>query len=155
MDQLLKVGDKLPDFEARDSEGNPITLEDLLGGPFVIYFYPRDDTPGCTDEACQFRDLMPHFEDLGVLVVGVSGDTSESHKKFLDKHGLNFPLISDESLSLSRKCGVTKTKTDGREGIVRSTFICDEDGVVHWLESPVKVEGHVTRVMAAMENALG
>jgi peroxiredoxin Q/BCP len=135
------VGDKLPDFEARDSEGNPITLEDLLGGPFVIYFYPRDDTPGCTDEACQFRD--------------VSGDTSESHKKFLDKHGLNFPLISDESLSLSRKCGVTKTKTDGREGIVRSTFICDEDGVVHWLESPVKVEGHVTRVMAAMENALG
>jgi peroxiredoxin Q/BCP len=153
MNKPLEVGASLPLFEAKDFEGERIVKEDLLGAPFVIYFYPKDDTPGCTKEACQFRDKMPSFEDLDMLVVGVSPDSPESHQKFMEKYELNFPLISDESLSFARQCGITQLKAGSGESVIRTTFLCDEEGVIHWMESPVNLDGHVERVMQAIENA--
>lgn len=155
MAQLLKIGETIPSFEAKDFEGEIISQKDLLGTPFVIYFYPKDDTPGCTQEACEFRDLMESFQELDVLVVGISPDSPESHQKFMSKHNLNFPLISDERHELAKKFGVIKTKEGGGIGIIRSTFLCDQDGVVYWMEAPVKVAGHVERVLQAIEKTLG
>lgn len=149
MGNLLKIGDSIPSFKAKDFEGEPITKEDLLGAPFVIYFYPKDDTPGCTQEACSFRDLMESFDDMNVMVVGVSPDSPESHQKFMEKHELNFPLISDKDFALSKSFGAVKEK-DGSLSVQRSTFLCDEEGVVQWVESPVQVDGHVERVLDAI-----
>lgn len=150
MQKLLRVGDTVPDFKAKDFDGDEINLEDLLGTPFVLYFYPKDGTPGCTNEACQFRDLLDSFEDIEVSVVGVSPDSPESHRKFMEEHEINFPLLSDEEKDLCQKCGVL----DAKGGVIRSTFICDGDGVVQWIESPVKVEGHVQRVINAVQEVL-
>lgn len=149
MNTLLEVGAEIPEFTAKDFEGEPITKEDLLGAPFVIYFYPKDDTPGCTKEACEFRDVIDAFEDLNVMVVGISPDSPESHQKFMEKHELNFPLISDEKHEVAKKFGVSKG-----DSITRSTFLCDEDGMIMWSESPVKVEGHVQRVLDAIQKTL-
>lgn len=154
MKEALEIGLEIPAFKAKDFEGEPITRDDLLGAPFVIYFYPKDDTPGCTQEACEFRDLMESFEEMNVMVVGVSPDGTASHQKFMDKHELNFPLISDEDFSIAKAFGVVKEKESGGFSIVRSTFLCDEDGVIQWVESPVKVEGHVQRVLAAIQDML-
>ena len=146
----LKLGDALPKFKSTDQDGETISREDLLGSPFVLYFYPKDDTPGCTKEACEFRDVMDSFDDVEILVVGVSPDSSESHKKFIEKHELNFPLIADPKKQLCEKCGVL-----GADGnVVRTTFIFDEDGIVQWLESPVNIAGHVQRVIAAIQEVL-
>jgi peroxiredoxin Q/BCP len=147
----LNVGDTIPTFTALDSEGHQITHEEILGGPFVLYFYPKDDTPGCTKEACSFRDLMDSFEEMDILVVGVSPDSPESHQKFSQKHGLNFPLLSDPKMEMCKEFEVVK---DGGSSVERTTFLCDEDGVIQWLERPVRVDGHVERVMAAIEEAL-
>lgn len=154
MEKLLKVGEAIPKFEAKDFEGERITSDDLIGAPFVIYFYPKDDTPGCTQQACGFRDLMEGFEDIDVMVVGVSPDSPASHQSFIDKHELNFPLISDEKFDVATKFGVAKKGADGKLAIVRSTFICDGDGIVQWVESPVNVDGHAERVLAAIEEVL-
>lgn len=154
MSEPLQIGVEIPSFQAKDFGGDPITRDDLLGAPFVIYFYPKDDTPGCTQEACEFRDLMDSFEDMNVMVVGVSPDGTASHQKFMDKHELNFPLISDEDYSIAKAFGVVKPKEGGGYSIVRSTFLCDEDGVIQWVESPVKVDGHVARVLAAIQEVL-
>lgn len=150
MKKVLNVGESIPQFTAKDYEGKTVTREDLLGAPFVIFFYPKDNTPGCTKEVCQFRDLMQNFEDVDVFVVGVSPDSPKSHKNFFEKHELNFPLISDETFDLAKQCGVIKSDTNGKNSIVRTTFICDEEGVICWSESPVKVEGHVQRVLQAL-----
>lgn len=149
MGKLLEIGDSIPDFKAKDFEGEPITKEDLLGAPFVIYFYPKDDTPGCTLEACQFRDLMDTFDDLNVMVIGVSPDSPESHQKFMEKHQLNFPLISDETMEIGKAFGAVNDK-----GYTRTTFLCDEEGVIQWVESPVGVDGHTQRVISALHEAL-
>lgn len=154
MDQPIPVGAAIPAFTAKDFSGEPISRDDLLGAPFVIYFYPKDDTPGCTKEACEFRDLMDSFDEMNVMVVGVSPDGAASHQKFMEKHELNFPLISDEKFEIAHKFGVAKPKEGGGHSIVRSTFLCDEEGVVQWLESPVKVEEHVQRVIAAIRDVL-
>lgn len=148
--KMLNIGDTLPSFKVKDQNGETITKEDLIGSPFVLYFYPKDDTPGCTKEACEFRDVMDSFDDIEILVLGVSPDSPESHKKFIAKHDLNFPLISDDKKVLSAKCGVIGE--DNR--IVRSTFLFDAEGTVQWVESPVKVEGHVQRVIAAIQEVL-
>lgn len=150
MAQKLKVGDPLPKFKAKDFEGEITTHDDLLGSPFVIYFYPKDDTPGCTKEACSFRDVMDTFDELDFVVVGVSPDSPESHQKFMEKYELNFPLLSDENYELCKKFGIAKEK-EGSSAVERSTFICDEDGVIQWVESPVNVEGHIDRVMNAIQ----
>lgn len=149
MSKALEVGQEIPEFEAKDFEGNPVTKEDFLGGPFVVYFYPKDDTPGCTLEACSFRDLMDSFDDLNVMVIGISPDNAESHLKFMEKHRLNFPLISDENSAVGKKFGIV-----GDAGYIRSSFLCDEDGIVQWVESPVKVEGHVERILKAIEEVM-
>lgn len=146
----LKVGDMIPSFSVKDFEGETVTNEDMIGSPFILYFYPKDDTPGCTTEACEFRDLMDGFDDLDVLVVGVSPDSPESHKKFIEKHELNFPLLCDEKMEMAKKFGVLK---DGK-AIVRSTFFCDEDGVILWIESPVSVEGHAERAISVIEEMM-
>jgi peroxiredoxin Q/BCP len=144
---MLKIGDVIPEFLAKDFSGDPLVKEDLLGAPFVIYFYPKNNTPGCTQEACEFRDVMDGLEDLNVMVVGVSPDSPDSHQKFIEEHGLNFPLISDEKKEVAAKFGVIKPEG----GIIRSTFLCDEEGVVQWMESPVTLNGHIDRVLEAIE----
>lgn len=152
MNTLLKLGQKLPEFSLKDSGGETVTQDDLLGAPFILYFYPKDNTPGCTNEACQFRDLIDAFEEMNFLVVGISPDDQKSHLKFIDDHELTFPLLCDEKYQLASKCGVVKSNEGGKSGIIRSTFIFDEEGIVQWVESPVNVEGHAERVMRAAED---
>ena len=150
----LKVGNKVPAFTATDFEGLEITNEDLLGTPFVLYFYPKDDTPACTKEACSFRDTLEDFDELNIQILGVSPDSPESHAKFADKHDIDFPLLCDEKLELAKKFGVTEEKNiDGvnKTVLVRSTFIVDAEGVIRWIEKPVSVDGHVDRVLEAIE----
>lgn len=146
----LKVGDKIPAFKVKDFEGEDVTNEDMVGSPFVLYFYPKDDTSGCTTQACEFRDLMDGFDDLDVLVVGVSPDSPESHKKFMEKNELNFPLLCDQKLEMAKAFGVTKDGTS----VTRSTFFCDEDGVIVWIETPVTPEGHAERVISVIEELM-
>lgn len=150
MQEVLEVGDRIPAFQIKDFEGESVNREDLLGTPFVLYFYPKDDTPGCIKEACEFRDVMDSFNDVEINVIGISPDRPESHQKFAAKHELNFPLLSDESKELAQSCGVL----DGSGKIVRTTFICDSDGTVLWVEHPVNVSGHVQRVLAAIREVL-
>ncbi|MGK5594455.1 MAG: peroxiredoxin [Parachlamydiaceae bacterium] len=150
MQELLKVGDTIPSFQIKDFEERLVTREDLLGLPFVLYFYPKDDTPGCTKEACEFRDVMDSFDDIEINVFGVSPDRPESHQRFAAKYELNFPLLSDEGKSLAQRCGVV----DESGKIIRTTFICDSDGMVLWVEHPVNVSGHVQRVLEAINEVL-
>lgn len=147
----LEIGQKVPPFKAKDFVDDMITEDDFLGSPVVIYFYPKDDTPGCTKEACSFRDAMPKLEHKNVMVVGISPDSPSSHQNFIDKHNLNFPLIADEDLSLAKLFGVLKPKEGGGFSLIRSTFVCDSEGIIRWVESPVQVEGHVERVEAALD----
>jgi peroxiredoxin Q/BCP len=152
MDQLIREGSEIPAFTAKDYSGAAISKDDLLGSPFIIYFYPKDDTPGCTKEACSFRDSISRFNDLDVTVIGVSPDNAESHQKFIDKYQLNFSLISDENFDIARKFGVVTPKEGGGFSIVRSTFLCDENGIIQWVESPVEVDGHIERVISAISD---
>lgn len=129
----MKIGDKFPDLLGVDSNGKEIKLSDFPGKKFIIYFYPKDSTPGCTAEACSLRDGFKALEDLGYQVIGVSKDSVASHKKFETKNSLPFPLIADTELKLCYLADVwQKKKMAGREyfGIVRTTFITDENGVV-------------------------
>ena len=144
---MLKVGDKAPNFKAIDSEGTSFSLEDILGSTTVLYFYPKDETPGCTQEACDFRDKIGELEMRGVLVIGVSPDSPKSHQKFIDKHDLNFPLLCDEKLEMCKKFGIVKEDTK----IERSTFVIDEMGTIRWIEKPAKVEEHIKRVLRAID----
>ncbi len=146
----IKIGDTIPDFSIKDYDGIEIESEDLIGSPFVLYFYPKDDTPGCTLQACAFRDNMDIFDNLETTVLGVSADSAESHHNFIKKHNLNFTLLCDENLDLARKFGVIQENGE-RTGILRSTFVIDAAGIVRWIENPVTVEGHAERVLAAVE----
>lgn len=124
------------------------------GRPYVLYFYPKDDTPGCTTQACGFRDVQLTLDQLGIPVIGVSPDSSRSHSKFKVKYQLHFPLLSDESHQLCEAFGVWQEKSFmGKKsmGVIRSTFIIDSQGVIRWVESPVRVEGHVDRVLKALQ----
>jgi Peroxiredoxin len=148
------IGDKIPAFAIKDYEDIELESEDLIGSPFVLYFYPKDDTPGCTQEACSFRDSMDIFDDLETTVIGVSPDDAASHEKFIKKHGLNFTLLCDEKMSLAKKFGAIREKdVDGKKttGILRSTFVVDSTGIIRWLERPVDVEGHSDRVLKAVK----
>lgn len=140
----INVGDALPSFKALDQEGFEFETEDLFGNSVLLYFYPKDDTPGCTKEACAFRDHLETLEDYGVLVIGISPDGADSHNKFIEKYGLNFTLLCDEKMELCKKFDVLKDNK-----VVRTTFLADEDGIIQWIERPVNVEGHVERVIEA------
>ena len=148
-------GRKAPPFELPDSSGKPVSLKELLGrGNLVLYFYPKDMTPGCTTEACDFRDTAARFKALGAQVVGISADSPESHRKFIDKYGLKFPLLSDADNRVTRLYGVYKKKSlYGREfmGIERTTFVIDRDGVIRKVFPKVKVAGHAEASIEALK----
>jgi peroxiredoxin Q/BCP len=152
---MLQAGDKAPDFTLKTEKGENISLKQFRGkSPIVIYFYPRDNTPGCTQEACSFRDALPQFQKLAVPVLGVSCDSVESHLKFKQSYALNFPLLSDEDRSMSTAYGVYKEKNMyGKKvmGIERTTFVIGKDGRIACVFNKVKVEGHVEQVLEALK----
>lgn len=146
MSDYLNIGDKIPPFCCKDEDGHEVTQDDILGGPAVIYFYPKDDTPGCTKEACAFRDNWNRLEQTDTVVLGVNADSPESHRAFIEKHHLNFTLLSDADKTMCKSFGVL---VDGK--ITRATFVITPDGVISWIEQPVSVEGHVDRVLQALK----
>lgn len=149
----LQVGDLAPAFSLPDDTGKIVNSSELRGKKVVVYFYPKDDTPGCTTEACSFRDGRQELQKKGVVVFGVSADSVSSHRKFSDKFQLNFSLLSDESKSMIQAYGVWKEKSlYGRKymGIERTTVVINEDGTIRKIFSKVKVNGHFTEVLQAL-----
>jgi peroxiredoxin Q/BCP len=150
----LRVGVKAPDFTLPTGDGSTISLKDMKGKKVVLYFYPKDDTSGCTKEACSFRDNVKLLEKRGAVVIGVSTDSPESHGKFADKYKLPFTLASDEKKELVKKYGVWKEKSMyGRKymGTERTTFVIDEDGKIARIFTKVKVDGHVEELLGLIE----
>jgi peroxiredoxin Q/BCP len=150
MEKELKIGDRAPDFNLPATSGGKISLKSLIGKTIVLYFYPKDDTPGCTKEACAFRDELPRFKSKAAVILGVSNDSIESHHKFIDKYELTFPLLSDDDFSVSKKYGVYKEKNlYGKKywGIERSTFVIDADGKLSAIFRKVKVDDHVQELL--------
>jgi thioredoxin-dependent peroxiredoxin len=150
----VNVGDKAPDFTMPTDGNGTVALSRLRGKPVVLYFYPKDDTSGCTAEACGFRDSFPDYGRTGAIVIGVSRDSVASHDKFKKKHGLPFILASDETGAVTERYGVWVEKSMyGRKymGIDRSTFVIDKDGVVRGVWHKVKVGGHVAEVLQAVQ----
>ena len=151
----LKEGDKAPQFSLNTSTGETLSLSDMEGKKVALYFYPRDDTPGCTVEACNFRDSIDDLTDAGIVVLGVSGDTIESHKQFTEKFDLNFPLLADEDKSVSQAYGVWVERIrDGKTsmGIKRVTFLINESGEIAKIWPEVKPDGHAQEVLSAAKN---
>lgn len=154
MAKALTVGDKAPEFALPNEAGETVKLKDFKGRQVVLYFYPKDDTPGCTKEACSFRDFLEPIKKAGAVVLGVSLDGGESHQKFIAKYRLPFPLLSDEDATVSKAYGVYKQKNMyGKKfwGIERSTFVIDPAGRVKAIFRKVKVDGHVNEVLAALK----
>jgi thioredoxin-dependent peroxiredoxin len=146
---MIKIGNKAPDFSAKDQLGKTIKLSDLEGNNIIIYFYPKDDTPGCTIEACEFRDAFPLFEKSRATVIGISADDERSHKRFTDKYSLPFQLLVDADKSISKRYGVWKKKSFmGRKylGIERTTFIINRKGKVVHIFNKVNPKGHAKEV---------
>ena len=147
------IGDPAPDFSLLGDDGNTHSLGELKGKKVVLFFYPKDDTSGCTKEACSFRDNLSPLKKKGAVVVGVSADSVESHKSFISKYDLNFALLSDEGRSTLENYGVWKQKSFlGRKymGIERTTFIIDEKGKISHIFPKVKVDGHTEEVLNAL-----
>lgn len=150
----LKIGDKAPNFKGLTADG-PISLKDLKGAHAILYFYPKDDTPGCTVEACAFRDNLPRFKRSNARVFGVSKDSLKSHAKFADKYELPFTLISDEDGSLCESFGVWVEKSMyGKKymGIERATYLIDKNGIIQQIWRKVKVAGHAEEVLEAVKS---
>jgi peroxiredoxin Q/BCP len=146
----LSAGAPAPDFTLPTDGGGSVTLSALKGGPVILYFYPKDDTTGCTAEACGFRDAMPDFGGAKATVIGISKDSVASHDKFKKKHGLNFILASDQNGHVCEDYGVWAEKSMyGRKymGIERTTFLIGKDGVIRHVWNKVKVPGHVAAVL--------
>ncbi|WP_322791529.1 thioredoxin-dependent thiol peroxidase [Bellilinea sp.] len=145
-----------PDFELLDETGTPRRLSDYRGRPVVLYFYPKDDTPGCTKEACSFRDDYSVYEEAGVVILGVSPDSPKSHAKFKEKYNLPFTLLADEEHRVCELYGAWgRKKFMGREydGVLRTTFLISADGTILRVFPDVKPEGHSKEVLAALEAA--
>jgi thioredoxin-dependent peroxiredoxin len=153
---MVEEGQLAPDFEARDGSGATVRLADLRGRPVVLYFYPKDDTPGCTKEACGFRDEYAALQATGAALLGVSPDDEESHRQFAAKFDLPFQLLSDPGAAIATAYGVWKEKNMyGRTslGVERTTFLLDEAGVIRKIFPKVKVDGHVGEVLAALQGS--
>ena len=149
----LKVGDCAPDFSLFNEQGQMVTLSGLRGKKIVLFFYPKDNTPGCTQEACSFRDGLQAIRKKGAVVLGVSADSVASHQKFSQKFDFNFPLLSDESKTMIQAYGVWKEKSMyGRKymGIERTTVLIAKDGTISHLFPKVKVNGHYEEVLEAL-----
>lgn len=146
---MVEEGQAAHDFTLPSDEGDEVSLADFRGRKVVLYFYPKDNTSGCTTEACEFRDLTPRFRDLDAVVLGVSPDSVASHRKFRDKYDLSFPLLADEGHEVADAYGVWKEKSMyGRKywGVERSTFLIDEQGVVARVWRKVRARGHAEAV---------
>lgn len=149
----VNVGETAPDFCLKDKDGKEVCLSDFRGKWVVLYFYPRDNTPGCTREAVDFTSRLREFEELGAVVIGVSKDSVESHRKFAEKHGIKVVLLSDPEHRVIEAYGAWgKKKRYGKEyyGTIRSTFIIGPDGVVKKIWRNVRVRGHVDEVLEAL-----
>lgn len=147
---MLKVGDKAPDFKLLSDNGKEFSMKKLKGHKVVLYFYPKDDTSGCTKEACDFKENIKIFEKKETVVIGVSKDSIESHKKFKSKYELPFTLLSNESTEMLKEYGVWKEKSMyGRKymGIERTTFLIDEKGKITEIWDKVKVPGHIGEIL--------
>lgn len=154
MNDWIEPGQKAPAFTLSADDGTKVRLTDLEGSPVVLYFYPKDDTPGCTREACAFRDAKAPLKKLSAKVFGISPDDTESHAKFRDKFDLNFPLLADVGHKVAEKYGAWREKNMyGKKtmGIQRSTYIIDAQGKVAKLWKSVKVDGHEQKVLEALE----
>lgn len=152
-----KVLEVAPDFELEALDGKKVRLSDLRGKWIVLYFYPKDDTPGCTKEACDFRDSMDKVVSLGATVLGVSRDNTKSHQRFASKYSLNFTLLSDPDGEVHRAYGafgLKKMYGKEKEGTIRSTFIIDPSGHIRKAWRNVKVEGHVAEVLEALKTLM-
>ena len=149
----LIAGAPAPDFELESTDG-PVSLSGLRGSRVVLYFYPKDDTPGCTREACGFRDNMSRLQGHGATILGVSRDSVASHNRFREKYGLPFALASDPENAVAKSYGAFgKKMMFGKEvtGTIRSTFLIDPEGRIERVWSPVKVDGHVDQILAALD----
>jgi peroxiredoxin Q/BCP len=150
---MLKSGDKAPEFNLLSDTGDKINLKDLKGKKVILYFYPKDNTSGCTKEACDFRDSIKTFQKKNTVIIGVSKDSVESHRKFKSKFELPFTLLSDESADVLKKYGVWKEKSMyGKKymGIERTTFIINENGTIEKIFSKVKVNGHIEELLKSI-----
>jgi len=151
----MNVGDPAPDFTLQTGDGRTVSLSELRGKPVILYFYPKDDTPGCTKEACGFRDASPKLAKRNAVVLGVSRDDPASHRRFAEKFRLPFPLLSDPDASVCKAYGVYKEKSlYGRTywGIERTTFLIDEQGRLAAVFPKVKVDGHTDAILEALDN---
>jgi peroxiredoxin Q/BCP len=150
----LSPGDAAPNFELQDADGKRWGLSELRGQRIVVYFYPTDNTPGCTVQACEFRDSIDEWTEAGYVVLGVSPQGADSKRAFIDKYGLNFPLLIDEGTEVTRRYGAYKEQGD-REGassvVNRSTFVIDEDGVIEHALYGVKARGHRDRLKQLLQ----
>lgn len=150
----LAEGDALPDCALLDQDGNVVKISSFRGSKLVLYFYPKDDTPGCTKEACSFQENLSGFRRAKAKVVGISADSSARHRKFADKYGLAFPLLVDEGKSYASTCGVIGEKVlYGKTslGVIRTTFVVDREGKIFRIFRKVKVDGHTEAVLAALQ----
>ncbi|MBK9333604.1 MAG: thioredoxin-dependent thiol peroxidase [Ignavibacteria bacterium] len=150
---MLNIGDKAPDFTLISDTGEKVSLKDLKGKKVILYFYPKDDTSGCTKEACSFRDNIKIIEKKNAVVIGVSKDNTFSHQKFKKKYDLPFTLLSDENLDMLKEYDVWKEKSMyGRKymGIERTTFIIDEKGKISEIFNKVKVDGHTEEILSKL-----
>ncbi|HEU4685030.1 MAG TPA: thioredoxin-dependent thiol peroxidase [Nitrospira sp.] len=155
MVKSLGVGDQAPELSLPDQHGKTVTLKSFRGKQVVLYFYPKDDTPGCTKESCDFRDVESQIMRAGGVILGVSLDGKESHQKFIKKYGLPFSLLSDEDAAISKAYGVYKEKNMyGKKywGIERSTFVIDPTGKIKAMFRKVKVDGHADEVLTALKS---
>lgn len=158
MAEWLEVGTKAPDFTLEDMDGNKHSLSDYRGKTVVLYFYPKDMTPGCTTQACAFRDYNEDFAKLNAVVIGVSADKPESHRKFTEKHGLNFLLLSDPKHSVLEQYGSWREKNlygNISLGIVRSTFIIDPEGVIQKVYKKARAKTNAEDVLKLLSEQAG
>jgi peroxiredoxin Q/BCP len=151
---MPEEGKKAPAFKLKNQDGKVVSLSDFKGKDVILYFYPKDNTPGCTAEACSFRDAMPRFTGIDAVILGISPDSVESHKKFAEKFNLPFNLLSDEEKEVVQKYDVWKEKNNyGKKymGVVRTTFVIDKNGIIKKIFGKVKVDGHSEEVMKALQ----
>ena len=157
MTKPLKTGQPAPQFQAQDQTGNMVRLDEFLGQWIVLYFYPKDNTPGCTTEASDFTNYSPQFQQLGTTIIGVSPDSVKSHCKFIEKHNLSIQLLSDPDHILAESYGVWGLKKFmGKEymGIIRSTFLINSEGKIAHIWTKVRVKNHVINVLNTLEDLL-
>lgn len=153
--QTLEIGRPVPIFQVQDSNGQIVSPDRLLGKPYVLYFYPKSDTPGCTQQACDLRDVKSELDQLNARVIGISPDSETAHDKFMRKYMLNFTLIPDPKHKLCNLFQVLEERKIADEttwSLIRTTFVVDAKGIIRWIEKPVEVKGHAQRVLQALHS---